>query len=552
MSDSARLKMIWLLLFGFVIVYLCPIATRPMIVPDEVRYAEIPREMIATGDWIVPRLNGLPYFEKPVMGYWLNALAMLVFGENAFAVRFPSAVSAGLSALMIGLLMRRVVKDRMLELLAPLVFLTCLEVTATGVFGVLDGMLSAFLTMAMTAFYFAAGSPRGSLREKGLLAIFGVCCGLAFLTKGFLAFAVPVVIVVPYMIWAGRWRDLFPMAVIPILAATLIALPWAIAVHLKAPDYWNYFFWEEHIKRFMADDAQHKAPVWTYLAAFPVAALPWSVLIPAAVTGMDRPQRQMPLFRYALCWLVFPLLFFSAASGKLLTYILPCFPPFAILLTQGLSAFFAESRGRFIQAGIMFLIVIFSIVLVALIVIQTTGIGGFVPYVHPWKAVAAGASLAGLVLCLCKGFRHGRVEGKLVFMALGMVLFLTTIQWVLPDDTIEHKAPGALLIRNADRVTPDTALVSLEDPLRATCWFYRRSDVFQLGEGGELAYGLTYPEGRHRLLNPEQFRTLVSTHETGRVVLVGKAKHYRHWKEKLPPPVYEDSSGPGGYVFAQY
>ena len=277
MSDSVRLKMIWLLLFGFVLVYLCPIATRPMIVPDEVRYAEIPREMIATGDWIVPRLNGLPYFEKPVMGYWLNALAMLVFGENAFAVRFPSAVSAGLSALMIGLLMRRVVKDRMLELLAPLVFLTCLEVTATGVFGVLDGMLSAFLTMAMTAFYFAAGSSRGSLREKGLLAIFGVCCGLAFLTKGFLAFAVPVVIVVPYMIWAGRWRDLFPMAVIPILAATLIALPWAIAVHLKAPDYWNYFFWEEHIKRFMADDAQHKAPVWTYLAAFPVAALPWSV-----------------------------------------------------------------------------------------------------------------------------------------------------------------------------------------------------------------------------------------------------------------------------------
>ena len=261
------------------------------------------------------------------MGYWLNALAMLVFGENAFAVRFPSAVSAGLSALMIGLLMRRVVKDRTLELLAPLVFLTCLEVTATGVFGVLDGMLSAFLTMAMTAFYFAAGSSRGSLREKGLLAIFGVCCGLAFLTKGFLAFAVPVVIVVPYMIWAGRWRDLFPMAVIPILAATLIALPWAIAVHFKALDYWHYFFWEEHIKRFMADDAQHKAPVWTYLAAFPVAALPWSVLIPAAIKGMDRPLRQTPLFRYAICWLVFPLLFFSAASGKLLTYILPCFPP---------------------------------------------------------------------------------------------------------------------------------------------------------------------------------------------------------------------------------
>ena len=552
MNNVMRQKMIWLLLFGFALVYLAPIACRPMIVPDEVRYAEIPREMIATGDWIVPRLNGLPYFEKPVMGYWLNALSMLVFGQNAFAVRLPSAIGAGLSALMVALLMRRMANDRALTILAPLIFLTCLEVTATGVFAVLDGMLSVFLTMAMTAFYFAAESPHGSRREKGLLAIFGICCGLAFLTKGFLAFAVPVVIIVPYMIWAGRWKDMFPMAVIPILAAILVALPWAVAVHLKAPDYWNYFFWQEHVKRFMADDAQHKAPIWTYLAAFPVATLPWSVLIPAAIPGMDRKRRQTPLFRYAVCWLVFPLLFFSAASGKLLTYILPCFPPFAILLSLGLSALFGRSPHRRGQAGILFLMGVFSIVLVALIVIQITGIGGFIPYVHTGKAVVAGAGVAGLLICLYKGLKQGRLESQLAFIALGMVLFLASIQWVLPDDTIEHKAPGTLMLRNAGRVTPQTTLVSLEDPLRAVCWFFRRSDVFQLGQGGELTYGFTEPEGSHRLLDSEQFRTLVNTHESGRVMLVGKAKHYRHWKEKLPAPVYEDSSGPGGYVFAQY
>jgi 4-amino-4-deoxy-L-arabinose transferase len=138
----------------------------------------------------------------------------------------------------------------------------------TGVFSVLDGMLAAFLTMAMTAFYFAAQSPRGSLREGSFLTLFGIGCGLAFLTKGFLAFAVPVVVIVPYMIWAGRWKDLFPMSVIPIIAAVVVCLPWALAVHHKAPDYWNYFFWQEHVKRFMAEDAQHQAPFWTYLAAF--------------------------------------------------------------------------------------------------------------------------------------------------------------------------------------------------------------------------------------------------------------------------------------------
>lgn len=552
MNSAANLKLLAVLILSFALIYLIPIGFRPMIVPDEVRYAEIPREMIASGDWTVPRLNGLYYFEKPVLGYWVNAWSMLTFGENPFAVRFPVAMSAGLSALLVGLLMGLSTRDGTASIVAPLIFLTCVEVVGTGVFSVLDGMLALFLTVAMTAFYFAAASPRSSFRERSFLALFGIACGLAFLTKGFLAFAVPVVIVVPYMIWAGRWKDLFPMAVIPIIAAIVVCLPWAVAVHLKAPDYWNYFFWQEHVKRFMADDAQHQAPFWTYLAAFPVAALPWSVLIPTAVMGMDRPLRQTPLFRYALCWFVFPLLFFSAASGKLLTYILPCFPPFAVLLSQGLGACLKGSPCRGAKVGITLLTILFAAALVALAVIQATGLGGFIPYTHAWKAAAAGVGLAALIFCLFKALRQHLFSSTLMYVALGMALILAVIQFVLPDDTIEHKAPGALLIRNADRVTAETVLVSLEDPLRAVCWFYRRSDVFQLGGGGELAYGLATPEGQGRLLDATRFKTLVDDHATGAVILVGKAKHYRNWKLLLPPPVYEDTSGPGGYVFAQY
>jgi len=552
MNSTANGKSWVVAVLCFVFVYLLPIGFRPMIVPDEVRYAEIPREMIATGDWIVPRLNGLHYFEKPVLGYWITAASMLTFGENPFGVRFPSAMAAGLSALLIGLLVGNKTRDGTRGIVAALIFLTCAEVAGTGVFSVLDGMLAAFLTMAMTAFYFAAESPRGSFRERSFLTLFGIGCGLAFLTKGFLAFAVPVVIIVPYMIWSGRWRDLFPMSIIPMIAAVVVCLPWAIAVHHKAPDYWNYFFWQEHVKRFMAKDAQHQAPVWTYLAAFPVAAIPWSALIPAAVMGMDRSLRQTPLFRYALCWFVFPLLFFSAASGKLLTYILPCFAPFAILMSQGLSACLAGPRCRGAKPGITLLLGLFAAVLAALAVIQTTGIGGFIPYKHAWKALIAGISLAGLVFCLYRALKQVLFFRTLMYVAIGMMMFLAVIQWVLPDDTIEHKAPGDLLIRNADRVAPETVLVSLEDPLRAVCWYYRRSDVFQLGGGGELSYGLAHSKDRSRLLKAARFKALVGSHDTGQVVLVGKAKHYRNWKRRLPPPIYEDTSGPGGYVFAQY
>ena len=91
----------FLILFIFLIAYLLPLGARALTVPDETRYAEIPREMIATGDWMVPHLNGVRYFEKPVMGYWIHAISILIFGENNFAVRFPSALSAGLSAMLI-------------------------------------------------------------------------------------------------------------------------------------------------------------------------------------------------------------------------------------------------------------------------------------------------------------------------------------------------------------------------------------------------------------------------------------------------------------------
>ncbi|MCB2146041.1 MAG: phospholipid carrier-dependent glycosyltransferase [Deltaproteobacteria bacterium] len=552
MIDITGRKFLILLLLGYILAYLLPLGFRPMVVPDEVRYGEISREMIATGDWIIPRLNGLRYFEKPVMGYWLNGISMLAFGENPFAVRFPSAVAAGLSALMIWLLMRRANGNAASAIMAPVIFLTCFLVAGTGVFSVLDGMLAMFLTMAMTAFYFACDAPRGSWQEKGLLALFGMLCGLAFLTKGFLAFVVPVVAIVPYMIWAGRWKDLPRMATVPIAAAVLVSLPWAVAVHLKEPDYWNYFFWQEHVKRFMAEDAQHKASFWTYFLAFPVAALPWSALIPASVRGMDRSRARTTLFRYALCWFVFPFLFFSAASGKLLTYILPCFPPFAVLLTEGLAAGFGKAAGKAVQGALIALVVIFSAILLGLVVIQATGVGGFVPYVHSWKTLAAASGLAGFIFCLWVSLKKGMLEKKLLLVALGATLFLAMIQFALPDDTIEHKAPGALLLRNASRVHPETVLVSLEDPLRAVCWFYKRSDVFQLGAGGELAYGLGYPDGGHRLLDEAAFMRLIHENPPGRVILVGKSKHYRKWKDRLPPPIFEDTSGTGGYVFAQY
>ena len=123
----------------------------------------------------------------------------------------------------------------------------------------------------------------------------------------------------------------------------------------------------------------------------------------------------------------------------------------------------------------------------------------------------------------------------------------------MPDLTLEHKAPGALLLKNAHKIRTDTVLVSDEDPMGAVCWFYKRDDVYLLEGGGEVSYGLNYEDAKYRSLNLEKFKDLINkTAGKEGVVLVAKSKKYTQWKQRLPKPVYEDSNGKGGYVFVQY
>ena len=148
MTTNQRLT--FLIASLFVLLYLMPLSVRPLFIPDETRYAEVPREMIATGDWMVPHLNGLRYFEKPVMGYWLTALSLKVFGENNLAVRLPSALAAGITMLLILLLCSASgASGPFISWLAALIFMTSGGVALIGTFAVLDSVLAMFLTATM-------------------------------------------------------------------------------------------------------------------------------------------------------------------------------------------------------------------------------------------------------------------------------------------------------------------------------------------------------------------------------------------------------------------
>ena len=236
--------------FFFVVAYLLPLGIRPMLDPDEYRYAEIPREMLRSGDWVSPTLGNMPYFEKPALGYQIIAVSFRIFGENAFGLRFPGALAALLTAVLIALFLYRYTRDHRIASLGALLYLSFGLVYAVATTAVLDSPLTFFVTGSLAAFLPACLKKHWSREKIVLLLLAGAAAGCAFLVKGFLAFVVPVIVAVPFLIWEKRWRDFYRLPWLPLAAALAVALPWSLMIHRQSPDFWRYFIVVEHWERF--------------------------------------------------------------------------------------------------------------------------------------------------------------------------------------------------------------------------------------------------------------------------------------------------------------
>ena len=539
----------------FLILYILPLGVRPIAIPDEVRYAEIPREMIASGEWVVPYLNGLRYFEKPVLGYWLNTLSITLFGENAFAIRLTSALSAGISALMVFFLIRRFGGGSQAGILGAAVYLTCLLVLALGTLSLLDSMLSMFLTGAMASFFFAHKETIPSKRVA-FLALFGLFCGLAFLMKGFLAFVVPFITILPFIFWERRFKELFKIAWVSILALLLVTLPWCIMIHLRESDFWNYFFWTEHIKRFISPiPGQHPKPFWYFLPVFAGGAFPWLFLFPVIFSETkEAVRRKDPLVRFAICWFLFPFLFFSACGGKLIPYILPCFPPLVIIITIGLTDYFEKRKKKAFTICTLSLAGLMWAFAVVLVIGQTTNIFGIRGYdgseTWKWVAVAAGFLIWGMVAFF------SAVESdpgkKLALYAIAPLVLLFSGHFILPDHVMEERAPENILLRNRDMVHPETMVVTGDHLVHSVCWFYKRNNVYLLETSGEHRYGLKRDHSNpSRLLTIKELKDIIKRSlGKHRVVLFLKLKYYMKKRDQLPKPEYEDVDN--GFVFLRF
>ena len=536
----------------FIAIYIVPLGVRPMVMPDETRYAEISREMLDTGDWIVPKLNGLRYFEKPVLGHWLNAASQYLFGQNAFAVRLPSALGVGFSALAVFLLAYRFAGGVQAGLLAAATFLTCLEVFAIGTFCVLDSVFSLFITTTMVTLYFVL-MEKTSWKKYAFLILSGIFCGFAFLTKGFLAFMLPALVILPLSIWERRWKELPALCLIPLVTAVLVALPWSVAIYFRENDFWHYFFFTEHIERFfLPNHEQHSEPFWFFIPILAGGAMPWTPIFPLVVAGLKETQLKDPFLRFLLCWLIFPFLFFSICRGKLGTYILPCYPPLAILIAVGLLKYLAVGRIQALSrclrntAAVLFIIV-------AVLILGQMVMPGIRIYSRGeiWKCVIIiiGIITYALLLLLARDVEN--IQRKLILWYLGPVLLMFCSHFVWPNQFLYKKTPNEFLLHNASRIHQDTVLVSDNYLTPTVCWCYKRTDVLLIDRGGELTYGLKCKDSKQRLLDIDQFKKLIDSNSgRGYIALITSKKRYTEYRRFLPEPIFEDINS--GFVFVEF
>ncbi|MBU0942971.1 MAG: phospholipid carrier-dependent glycosyltransferase [Proteobacteria bacterium] len=489
----------FLALFLFIVLYILPLGSKPLFMPDETRYGEIAREMVATDDWIVPRLDGLRYFEKPIMGHWLNALSLMAFGETEFGVRFPTALFTGLTGFFVFCFARRK-RGLITGGLATVIYLSFTQVYIMGTVALLDAILTFFLTGGLF-FFFLYSEARSRAGQRGYLFFFGLFCGCAFLTKGFLALAIPVIVAVPYMLLQKRFRDLFlQLPLIPIVSALLVIGPWAFFIHRAEPDFWHYFFWVEHIQRFTGAAAgQHPQPFWFYLPVLLLGAFPWTVFLPLLFIGGNWTRTDRGETQFLWLWLFLPIFFFSLSSGKLATYILPCFAPLAILLGKKIGADFLTmnkwwSRSSFLLALLFFLIL--GVLFLFPLFTKETIIYALDEQkkLYLLYATLVISSLAMGGACI---FQKAKRIPLFVFASC---LPLLMSNFLLPQELFRSKAPGDFLSRFEDRVDEKSILVSHDDPLREVCWYFKRNDVSIFVAPGEVRYGTSYVDARDRLI----------------------------------------------------
>jgi len=440
----------------------------PLLQPDEGRNAEIAREMLETGRWLVPTYNGLPYLDKPAFFFKVVALSLGLFGESETAARLPSALF-GLATLGLVYAFCRRTFDELTALLAVLVIATSPLFFAFSRFVIFDMTLAFFVTAAILTGYSAAVA-EGRVQRR-FYAVSAACAGAATLVKGPVGFIVPTLVLAVFHVWQGTrgwWRGAF--APRNILIFLMLVVPWFVGVSLQHPDFPYYGLVKESFQRFTTDEFRRTAPFYYYLIVIPLGLFPWSLLLPESVIAVWRQRGALrPADRLFISWAVAVVVFFSLSQSKLPGYILTAAIALGVLVARLLRSALRPSADRARDTLVRHAACAFALVAAVLAVAAVLPVAApdLIAGVAPRPSRYLGALetplrwLAGLFAYAAVGsmtafLRRDRRLALLVFMVfpLGLIPVLT----VGMNPYVQHRS-AKVLMQSLPELGPDTLVV---------------------------------------------------------------------------------------------
>jgi 4-amino-4-deoxy-L-arabinose transferase-like glycosyltransferase len=463
---------------------------------DEGNNAEAAREMLASGNWVVPTFNFELRVDKPALLYWLQIGAYEIFGVNEFAARLPSALAALATVLLTYELGRRMFGPAA-GLLAGLVLASTAMFCAAAHFANPDALLVACTTLTLLVFWLSYA--RGG---RGWFVPAGVTAGLAFLAKGPVGLVLPLGVCGLFLLWSRRLTILLDRRLaLGVLAFLLVALPWYAWVGAETKgEFLRGFFLTHNRDRFLNPMENHAGPVFYYLLVLVAGFAPWSVFFglvgwyalralrpPRASDRLQPPSPDDPApFRFLICWIVVYLVFFSASGTKLPNYVLPLYPPAAILTACFLDRW---RRGVIHPPGWVLRLSLVCLALFGVVVLAGLClVGGLIPSVgrrgRPLEGLGQGAWLGLLPLLAASAawwcLRHDRRPGfVLVFAATAVGVIGALAAWA-GSAFNRHKAPQALAsFIQADQANREVRIACYQY-FQPSLVFYARREVTRL------------------------------------------------------------------------
>jgi len=322
------------------LLWFAPLDGRRLHHPDEGRYAEIAREMLVSGDWVTPRLNGLKYFEKPPLQYWLTAASYAAFGVHDWSARLPAALFGWLAVIAVGYAGYRIA-DATTGLYAAATLAASVWQIGISHYLSLDAVLSGWLALALAAFVIAQSGTRSAAdRRRWMLGAWIAIAG-AVLTKGPVGLVIPGAALVVYSLATRDYAIWRRVHLLPgVCLALALCLPWFVAVSARNPEFARFFFIHEHVERFLTTEHRREGAWWYFIPLLVLGLLPWTgLLVGVRSAWRDAPRAENGFSwpRFCLAWAAFVFVFFSASGSKLPSYILPLFPALALVIGRMLA-----------------------------------------------------------------------------------------------------------------------------------------------------------------------------------------------------------------------